>query len=78
MTANASPAIDATAPLPTAAPSEPTDDAPVAAIDDPRQAMIAEEAYFLAEARRFAPGHELEDWLAAELMIDKRLSQTTH
>jgi hypothetical protein len=29
-------------------------------------ALIAERAYFKAEQRGFAPGHELEDWLAAE------------
>jgi hypothetical protein len=29
-------------------------------------AMIAERAYFKAEQRGFAPGYELEDWLAAE------------
>jgi hypothetical protein len=28
--------------------------------------MIAERAYYRAEKRGFAPGHELEDWLAAE------------
>lgn len=27
---------------------------------------IAERAYFLAEKRDFASGHELEDWLEAE------------
>ncbi|HZL96313.1 MAG TPA: DUF2934 domain-containing protein [Vicinamibacterales bacterium] len=27
---------------------------------------IAERAYFKAERRGFSPGHELEDWLAAE------------
>ncbi len=27
---------------------------------------IAELAYFKAEQRGFEPGHELEDWLAAE------------
>jgi hypothetical protein len=32
-----------------------------------RRAMIADAAYFRAERRGFAPGHELEDWLAAEL-----------
>jgi Protein of unknown function (DUF2934) len=31
-----------------------------------RQAMIAEGAYYRAERRGFAPGHELDDWLAAE------------
>jgi len=28
--------------------------------------MIANSAYFRAQRRGFAPGHELEDWLAAE------------
>jgi hypothetical protein len=28
--------------------------------------LIAEAAYFKAEQRGFAPGHELEDWLSAE------------
>ena len=31
-----------------------------------RDAKIAELAYFKAENRGFAPGHELEDWLEAE------------
>ncbi len=31
--------------------------------------MIAEAAYYLAERRGFAPGFELEDWLAAEREI---------
>jgi Protein of unknown function (DUF2934) len=30
------------------------------------EALIAERAYFKAERRGFAPGRELEDWLAAE------------
>ncbi|HNR23496.1 MAG TPA: DUF2934 domain-containing protein [Steroidobacteraceae bacterium] len=34
-----------------------------------RRAMIAEAAYFLAEKRRFEPGHEIEDWLTAEAEI---------
>jgi hypothetical protein len=33
--------------------------------------MIATAAYYLAERRNFAPGHELEDWLAAEQQIRK-------
>ncbi len=32
-------------------------------------AAIAERAYFKAEQRGFVPGHELEDWLAAEREI---------
>ena len=31
-----------------------------------RQARIALAAYFIAEKRGFEPGHELDDWLAAE------------
>jgi hypothetical protein len=34
-----------------------------------RYAMIADAAYFRAEQRGFIPGHELEDWLAAERLI---------
>ena len=34
---------------------------------DPQQhARIAENAYYRAQRRHFAPGHELDDWLAAE------------
>ncbi|HVK75778.1 MAG TPA: DUF2934 domain-containing protein [Kofleriaceae bacterium] len=35
-----------------------------------RQQRIAELAYQLAEQRGFAPGGEVDDWLAAERMID--------
>lgn len=38
-----------------------------------RAALIAEAAYFRAERRGFAPGHEIEDWLAAENEVDARL-----
>jgi hypothetical protein len=38
-----------------------------------RQQLIAEAAYHRAEARAFEPGHELEDWLAAESEVDARL-----
>lgn len=38
-----------------------------------RQAMICDAAYFRAERRGFEPGHELEDWLAAE--VDVALAQ---
>lgn len=30
---------------------------------------IATTAYYLAEARNFEPGHELEDWLQAERQV---------
>lgn len=35
-----------------------------------RDARIAARAYELAQARNFEPGHELDDWLAAERQID--------
>lgn len=47
---------------------------PAAAGPGQREIMIREAAYFLAEARGFAPGHELDDWLAAERQIDAGLA----
>jgi len=38
-----------------------------------RAALIAEAAFFRAEKRGFDPGHEVEDWLAAESEVDARL-----
>jgi hypothetical protein len=38
-----------------------------------RNALIAKAAYFRAESRGFAPGHETEDWLAAESEVDAKL-----
>jgi hypothetical protein len=35
-----------------------------------RRALIAEAAYLRAERRGFAPGHETEDWVAAEAEVD--------
>lgn len=37
--------------------------------NEPRHEAIACAAYFLAEARGFAPGYELEDWLTAEQQL---------
>jgi hypothetical protein len=39
-----------------------------------RQAMVAEAAYYYAEHRGFEPGHELDDWLAAEDQVCAALS----
>ena len=33
---------------------------------------IAVAAYFIAAQRNFSPGHELDDWLAAEQMVLSR------
>jgi hypothetical protein len=39
-----------------------------------RAVSISKLAYLKAERRGFAPGHELEDWLAAENEVDQRLA----
>jgi hypothetical protein len=41
--------------------------------EDVRRGMIAEGAYLRAERRGFAPGHEEEDWVAAEAEVDALL-----
>ncbi len=38
-----------------------------------RYQMIATAAYFLAEKRGFASGHEIQDWVAAESQINAQL-----
>ena len=49
----------------------------VAATLDPMRedvgTMIATAAYYLAAARNFSPGHELDDWLEAERAVHARL-----
>lgn len=35
-----------------------------------RHSRIAFAAFLMAEARGFEPGHEADDWLAAQLQID--------
>jgi DUF2934 family protein len=37
--------------------------------DEQRRELIATAAYYLAEKRNFEPGHEAEDWMAAETQI---------
>lgn len=44
----------------------PTEEQPT---DEQRRKLIALEAYYLAEKRSFQPGHEEEDWLAAEVLV---------
>jgi hypothetical protein len=65
----------------TAAAPELTDAAAIAVLEstridpDARRRLVAAEAYFLAERRGFAAGNELEDWVAAERLVDSRLKQ---
>jgi hypothetical protein len=40
-----------------------------------RDAMVAEAAYFRSAHRGFEPGHEIDDWLAAESEIDGALAR---
>jgi len=37
--------------------------------DSETSQRIAERAYYIAENRRFEPGHELDDWLEAESFV---------
>lgn len=37
--------------------------------DDVLAQAISEAAYYCAEARGFEPGHEIEDWVAAEQQL---------
>jgi hypothetical protein len=47
---------------------------PPALIDQElRRGMIAQAAYYRAERRGFEPGHEAEDWVAAESEVDAAL-----
>jgi hypothetical protein len=39
-----------------------------------RRQMVAAEAYFRAERRGFAAGQEVEDWIAAEGVVDSRFN----
>ena len=41
--------------------------------EEERRILIARAAYYRAERRNFAPGQELEDWVAAEGEVDREL-----
>lgn len=61
----------------TQVPAGPTASSSTASLDgDTRRQLIAVEAYFLAQRRDFAPGCELDDWLAAEAIVEERLRGT--
>ncbi len=40
-----------------------------------RREMIATAAYYIAEQRGFAPGHEQDDWYRAEAAVDRQLAR---
>lgn len=69
------PAVTPARPDAVDAPLAPTAVAPAQSLEpERRQAMICDAAYFLWERRGFGPGHELDDWLAAEQEIDRLLT----
>lgn len=37
--------------------------------------MIAEAAYYIAQNRHFAPGSEIDDWLAAEAQVEFEIAR---
>jgi hypothetical protein len=47
----------------------------IPSFSESREARIAEAAYWRAERRGFAPGHELDDWLNAERDVDDKQSK---
>jgi hypothetical protein len=53
--------------------ADPLPGPPESVSQEQRHLMIAEAAFFLAQARGFEVNHELSDWLAAEREIDKLL-----
>ncbi len=54
-------------------PAEPAaPETPVVLAAPDRLQRVQLEAYLIAERRGFAPGNELEDWLAAERIVDGR------
>ena len=52
------------------APTEQVGDLPRVETEEERWRRIALNAYYRAERRGFAPGNELDDWLAAEQQDD--------
>ena len=59
-----------------AVPSRPAAEAASEISDAAVRREIARLAYQLSEKRGFAPGHETEDWLAAESQVKARLGLT--
>jgi hypothetical protein len=69
----ATPVVRKRAPRKTAATGEPKPTLTRFVGPEKRAALIAEAAFFRAEKRGFSPGHEVEDWLAAESEVDAKL-----
>ena len=59
--------------------AQPSSETPYSSFIDPQQRamLIAKAAYYRALRRGFAPGHETQDWLAAEAEVDTELMSGT-
>ena len=66
----------AAAPTPQRTPTSPSFDSNARAniSQEELRRLISEAAYYRAKQRGFAPGHELEDWIAAEAEVIGRLN----
>ena len=66
----------AAAPTPQKTPTSPSFDSSARAniSQEELRRLISEAAYYRAKQRGFAPGHELEDWIAAEAEVIGRLN----
>ena len=64
------------APTPQKTPTSPTYGSNARADVSPEELrrLISEAAYYRAKQRGFEPGHELEDWIAAEAEVIRRLN----
>ena len=67
-------AVKKVAPAKTAAARRPPKSAP--SVPPDRESMVRMAAYLRAERRGFAPGYEIEDWLAAEAEVNERCQAT--
>ena len=56
-----------------AIPATPGPDTRVETSSEDTRRRIAEAAYFRAKERNFEPGHELDDWIAAEKEVRRRM-----
>lgn len=43
---------------------------------DQREAMIRDAAYYHYAKRGYTPGHDFDDWLAAEAEIERRMAES--
>jgi len=56
--------------------SEPISNGAPERVPDEVQNMIEVAAYYIAQRRGFEPGHEIDDWLAAQAQVFDLLAQS--